>query len=934
MLMSKRTLIIVLSLVVVGVLIAGLQGILNMLANRGPLNVSGSPQTSSVSPLATPAISGTAPKPATTKPLPTLTTPRTQPKPIPALAFDMALMSDLDSASRSLDISPQGSLPAHVPLFSINGSLGVPYLRSTAASIYKDKQWKYDTALPTPKYNGEKLDPGIEGYARKSLTNIDIIPLSKFAALPMPIPVAQYVNKLTPTFPVSYNAQNRIFTSLSGLPTAYSFESLRYVFDNSTLSMAKASVTDRDLDVPSTIGKQTLDLAHSITGGLDSPYLKAKAIEKYLKDNYSYDYNYERAPGAWDPNEWFLFEEPKGVCTNFNSAFVILARAAGIPARMVGGYYVDPTADSQVVYADQAHAWAEIKLDKVGWTTLDATGSPDWNLVDTATKITQAAPVVDKITTFSVNGTVTADKTTVEGVLVKLYINQIKTLQNATLIGQTLVEGNAFSIDAQIPAAIAVGNYQLIAQSSQTPLFNASISDPAIKVMSGTVLSLSSVPRVKTDQVLSFNGQLAESSKLALAGREVALYLNDQLLTRVNTDSNGNFEYQYTFSKPGLFNIKADYAGNDYYHPSYQTAAVQVLTPTILTFQSSPKIKAGQNLKIDGDLKTSVDKKPVPNQTVELYVDSNPTGIKTRTDTNGHFILEYPMKHSGVFKIETRYTSQPYYWDSSASAAVEVLSANNKTTIGMILMLTGVVIASGYAGLRYLRKHKGLFSHRTKARAVTATDPALDLPQEVAEPVENAPNENSNLELDFPGILPPLPDVWGVSEDFDVACRLTGPDGQPRVAKQIEISMGSPITALTTDEAGKCAVTLSFSEKGFFEVEAGFNPPKEDEPSARAFKVIRIVDYREEIISEYKSLLEWLNQHGVAISQDHTPHEAERLILRAGLSDAQQAVASFIECFEEATYSQHPIVRSNYVKMHFAYEEIKEHEVQPQLSAQ
>jgi transglutaminase-like putative cysteine protease len=932
--MSKRTLIIVLSIVVVGVLIAGLQGILNMLANRGPLNVSGSHQTSSVTPQATPVISGPTPKTATTKPSTTPTTPRTQPKPITAMAFDIASMSDLDLASRGLDISPQGSLPAHVPLFSINGSLGVPYLRSTAASIYKDKQWKYDTSLSTTKYNGEKLDSGIEGYARKSLTNIDIMPLSKFAALPMPIPVAQYVNKLTPTFPVSYDAQDRIFKSVSGLPTAYSFESLRYVFDEAVLSQAKASTSNPYLEMPSTIGQQTKDLASSITGGIDSPYLKAKAIEKYLKDNYRYDYNYEHAPGAWDPNEWFLFQEPEGVCSNFNSAFVILARAAGIPARMVGGYYVDPAADSQVVYADQAHAWAEIKLDKAGWITIDATGSPDFTPVDTVTNVTEVAPVVDKISKFTVNGAVTADKMTVDGVLVSLYINQTKTLKNATLIGQTLVEGNAFELDAQIPASVPVGSYQLIAQSSQTPLFNASISDPAIKVMSGTVLSLSAVPRVKTDQVLSINGQLAESSKQVLGGREVAIYLNDQLLTHVTTDSKGNFEYQYTFSKPGLFNLKADYAGNDYYHPSYQTAAVQVLTPTFLTFQSSPKIKAGQNLKIDGDLKTSVDKKPVPNQIVELLVDSNSTGIKTKTDTNGHFTIEYPMKNSGVFKVETRYTSQPYYWDSSSSAAIEVLTPNNKTTVGMILMLTGVVIASGYAGFRYLRKHKGSIRHRTSAISATAVAPTLDVPQAVTAPVVNAPDENINLELDFPGILQPLPDVWGVSEDFDVACRLTGPDGQPMVAKQIEIAMGSPITILTTDEAGKCSVTLSFSEKGFFEVEAGFKPPNKDENSARAFKVIRIVDYREEIISEYKLLLEWLNQHNTAISQDHTPREAERLILSSSLSVSQQAVATFIECFEEATYSQHPIVRSNYVKMHFACEEIKEYEVQPQLPAQ
>jgi transglutaminase-like putative cysteine protease len=60
---------------------------------------------------------------------------------------------------------------------------------------------------------------------------------------------------------------------------------------------------------------------------------------------------------------------------------VIMARAVGIPARFVSGYYAHEQEDGQtVVRGRDAHAWAECWVDAVGWITVDATpstGTPD-----------------------------------------------------------------------------------------------------------------------------------------------------------------------------------------------------------------------------------------------------------------------------------------------------------------------------------------------------------------------------------------------------------------------------------------------------------------------------------------------------------------------------------------------------------------------------
>jgi len=71
---------------------------------------------------------------------------------------------------------------------------------------------------------------------------------------------------------------------------------------------------------------------------------------------------------------YFLFTAKKGDCSHFSSAFVILCRSLGIPARCVGGYapamrnYLTGNFE---VHAIQAHAWAEIYLPEVGWIQFD-----------------------------------------------------------------------------------------------------------------------------------------------------------------------------------------------------------------------------------------------------------------------------------------------------------------------------------------------------------------------------------------------------------------------------------------------------------------------------------------------------------------------------------------------------------------------------------
>jgi transglutaminase-like putative cysteine protease len=74
----------------------------------------------------------------------------------------------------------------------------------------------------------------------------------------------------------------------------------------------------------------------------------------------------------------FLWETRRGFCEHFASAFAVFMRAAGHPARVVGGYLggeVDPREGFVTVRQFDAHAWAEVWIEGRGWVRVDPTAA-------------------------------------------------------------------------------------------------------------------------------------------------------------------------------------------------------------------------------------------------------------------------------------------------------------------------------------------------------------------------------------------------------------------------------------------------------------------------------------------------------------------------------------------------------------------------------
>ncbi|WP_430462313.1 transglutaminase TgpA family protein [Thalassolituus sp. LLYu03] len=84
-----------------------------------------------------------------------------------------------------------------------------------------------------------------------------------------------------------------------------------------------------------------------------------------------------RPPALGDNDiDEFLFSTRRGFCAHYAGAFVFLARAAGIPARMVTGYQGGEWNGEEhylTVRQYDAHAWTEAWLPGQGWVRFDPT---------------------------------------------------------------------------------------------------------------------------------------------------------------------------------------------------------------------------------------------------------------------------------------------------------------------------------------------------------------------------------------------------------------------------------------------------------------------------------------------------------------------------------------------------------------------------------
>lgn len=191
------------------------------------------------------------------------------------------------------------------------------------------------------------------------------------------------------------NTKERPFQFIATLDKDSYTQLLNFIYNESTDEEVKKLIVDYKNEfasayndytkLPETTTKRTYRLAKAITEGLTSDYAKAKAIEEFFfNQGYRYDMEAPIVRSKRDYIDYFLFRSQRGVCVQFASAMVVLARANGLPARYVEGYRCieyDEVNQEYVVREKHGHAFPEVYISGYGWMVFEPTRVSDGSML-------------------------------------------------------------------------------------------------------------------------------------------------------------------------------------------------------------------------------------------------------------------------------------------------------------------------------------------------------------------------------------------------------------------------------------------------------------------------------------------------------------------------------------------------------------------------
>ncbi len=162
---------------------------------------------------------------------------------------------------------------------------------------------------------------------------------------------------------------------------SYSADSIIPILSETQLRSSSTTypteIGERYLALPEVVSPRVRQLANELTLGIKNPYDKARAIESYLR-TFPYELDVPPPPEGSEIADYFLFELKTGYCDYYATSMIVLARAAGLPARLVIGYSTgeyDRASGAYVVRELHAPSWVEVYFAGIGWVEFEPTAS-------------------------------------------------------------------------------------------------------------------------------------------------------------------------------------------------------------------------------------------------------------------------------------------------------------------------------------------------------------------------------------------------------------------------------------------------------------------------------------------------------------------------------------------------------------------------------
>ncbi|MFN8018091.1 MAG: transglutaminaseTgpA domain-containing protein [Acidimicrobiales bacterium] len=280
-------------------------------------------------------------------------------------------------ASDSLDMSQRPDLSDKV-VFTVDTDRAT-FWRGQTFDVWDGRTWRRSDPSLFPLQAGDRVRPAADDLSatgddvvrQRFRVEADFADVVYAAASPSQVsldrPMRQRADGTVVTFPMGRGATYEVTSRRVPLSVA--------LLERVGREPVPAEIAKRYAAPPVTTARVTA-AAKQATRGVEGRFEQVQAIQDWMGKRLEYSLDAPLAPADRDVVDDFLFESKKGWCEQIASSLVVLARANGIPARLVTGYVPeqrDPVTGRFTVRERDAHAWAEVWFPKVGWVPFDPT---------------------------------------------------------------------------------------------------------------------------------------------------------------------------------------------------------------------------------------------------------------------------------------------------------------------------------------------------------------------------------------------------------------------------------------------------------------------------------------------------------------------------------------------------------------------------------
>jgi transglutaminase-like putative cysteine protease len=156
----------------------------------------------------------------------------------------------------------------------------------------------------------------------------------------------------------------------------YNLEEMRKAPLETKEAQSSSKEFESYLQLPADISPEIAKLAKSVAGNDGNSFAKAERLCNFLRRNYKYSSDLSDADNKEEIAYHFLFRTKEGACGPFTTAFVVMCRAIGLPARSIGGFgpgdFNEGTGMHEIKNM-HGHAWGEVYIPGYDWVPFDAT---------------------------------------------------------------------------------------------------------------------------------------------------------------------------------------------------------------------------------------------------------------------------------------------------------------------------------------------------------------------------------------------------------------------------------------------------------------------------------------------------------------------------------------------------------------------------------